>query len=371
MKIAGNTFQEFAEKSNKKKVIVFGAGDFLELICKNYQEMELHEKIQYIVDNDREKIGMKIELNGIEKKIYPPEQLLKENPEDLLILISPAVYAYDIYIQLGQVKHLKDTECFLLPLMIGYHNEAGEILVRKKETIDQIPKTIHYFWFSGKKKTSLAEECLKSWKQICPDYEMVEWNTGNYDVTANAYMYQAFQVQNWAYVSDYARLDVVYRYGGIYLDLDVRLLKNLDFLLKHEMFIGFGPLRDIEAAAFGAKQGCTVIKDMMNIYESRIFEPNTSTNLLNVQPVYLDTFFSERGFLINGRYQERKGVALYPRELFSPMDWFTGETGTLEKSAGIHYCAGGWHSKKQRENRIRKRNGYRRLEEMYFGCKRK
>ena len=70
-----------------------------------------------------------------------------------------------------------------------------------------IPKVIHYCWFGGKPKPKLAEKCLKSWKKYCPDYEIVEWNEGNFDLsTAPHYVQQAMAAGRWAFVTDYVRL---------------------------------------------------------------------------------------------------------------------------------------------------------------------
>ena len=47
-----------------------------------------------------------------------------------------------------------------------------------------VPKIIHYCWFGGNPKPKLAEKCIKSWKKFCPDYQIIEWNEENFDVSA-------------------------------------------------------------------------------------------------------------------------------------------------------------------------------------------
>ena len=39
-------------------------------------------------------------------------------------------------------------------------------------------------------------------------------------------MYQAYKAGKLGFVPDYARLDIVYKYGGIYLDTDVELISS-------------------------------------------------------------------------------------------------------------------------------------------------
>ena len=92
-----------------------------------------------------------------------------------------------------------------------------------------IPKVIHYCWFGKGEMPKIAQKCIKSWKKYCPDYEIVCWNETNYSLDKKcAYVQEAFEEKKWAFVSDYARLDIVYSYGGIYLDTDVELISSLE-----------------------------------------------------------------------------------------------------------------------------------------------
>ena len=93
-----------------------------------------------------------------------------------------------------------------------------------------IPKKIHYCWFGGNEKSKLAKKCINSWKKYCPDYEIIEWNESNFDVTKNDYLKFCYENKKWAFLSDLARLMIIYSEGGIYFDTDVEMIKNIDFL---------------------------------------------------------------------------------------------------------------------------------------------
>lgn len=370
MLLIKNQFEEFYSISNTKRIIAFGASDFLRLISVNYKELGLERCIDCVVDNNVKKQGKRIEINGCEKNIVSPDMLLSLDADTFAVLIASDVYAYEIYIQLEEMLKDKNVDVFVLSLMISAHvdeisNADNLVLHEGQKTV--IPKIIHYFWFSGEKKTDLAEKCIESWKQTCPDYEIKEWNADNYDVSMNAFAYGAYKQKKWAYVSDYARLDTVFRYGGIYLDLDVILYKKMDALLKHDFFVGFGPIRDIEAAAFGAKPGCQIVKEMLDIYENKEFDSNTSMTLLQLQPMLLDRFFEKKGFMINGKYQEKDRIAIYPRDIFSAKNWFTGEYELADAAVGIHECAGGWTGNGGKSSKQIKMEGTKKLIEIYKG----
>ena len=100
-----------------------------------------------------------------------------------------------------------------------------------------IPKKIHYCWFGKNPLPADVKKCIESWKKYCPDYEIIEWNESNFDITQNPFMKAAYENKAWAFVSDYARLKVVYDNGGIYLDTDVELLKSLDSLLENPCYL--------------------------------------------------------------------------------------------------------------------------------------
>ncbi len=365
MNIMANSFEAFQATASRKTIVAFGASDFLKLIALNYKELKLDQCISCIVDNDREKQGGSFLIGGSRKAVIPPDRILECEGKDTAILITSDVYAYEIYMQLKELLDGKKMDIFVLSLMIAKHKDGGAAVLRPEGTAGRIPKMIHYFWFSGAKKDSLTIKCIESWKAACPDYELKEWNADNYDVTKNPFAFQAFRQGKWAYVSDYARLDVVSRYGGVYMDLDVLLYKSLNPLLGHNFFIGFGPIRDVEAAVFGAVKGCPVVKEMLQLYEGREFDPDQSLTLLQLQPALLDRFFEKKGFEINGRYQERDGVALYPRDLFSGKNWFTGAYETTETAIGIHECAGGWVSRNGVSRKQIKLEGNRKLEELW------
>ena len=91
-----------------------------------------------------------------------------------------------------------------------------------------IPKIIHYCWFGGGPIGEADRKCIESWQKFCPDYRIMRWDETNFDLDCSPYVRQAYDAGRYAFVSDYVRLAVLYRYGGIYLDTDVELVKPLD-----------------------------------------------------------------------------------------------------------------------------------------------
>ena len=132
-----------------------------------------------------------------------------------------------------------------------------------------IPKKIHYCWFGGNSLSSEVRECIASWRQFCPDYEIIEWNEKNFDVDCIRYTADAYRDRRWAYVTDYARLKIVYEQGGIYLDTDVELLRPLDPLLENKVYFGMQRAGEVATGlGFGAEAGAELLRRLMAGYES-------------------------------------------------------------------------------------------------------
>lgn len=88
-----------------------------------------------------------------------------------------------------------------------------------------IPKIIHYCWFGRSPLPKKAKKCIESWRQYLPDYEIREWNEDNFNVNLIRYTAEAYRLNKFAFVSDYACFWILYHYGGIYFDVDVELIK--------------------------------------------------------------------------------------------------------------------------------------------------
>lgn len=147
-----------------------------------------------------------------------------------------------------------------------------------------IPKIIHYCWFGGNDKPELVEQCIQSWKRICPDYKLMEWNESNFNVNCIPYVSDAYADQKWAFVSNYARLYIIYNYGGIYLDTDVLLHHSLDKLLIYDCWLASDDVRYISTGlGFGAKKGHPLIKCMMDAH--REYKYPFGTNVTRDTPI--------------------------------------------------------------------------------------
>ena len=207
----------------------------------------------------------------------------------------------------------------------------------------KIPKIIHYCWIGGKSIPEHNKKIMESWKKFCPDYKIKEWNESNYDFTKNRYMREAFENKQWAFAPDYARLDIIYEYGGIYLDVDVELVKSLDDLLNLKGFAGFESETFCAfGLGFGAIPKLPIIKGLRDYYEGLSFVKEDGTFNKIPSPQYQTNYLVKKGLIPNNTKQEIDGLTIFPMEYFCPKDFFSGEISLTKNTYSIHHFDASW-----------------------------
>ncbi len=207
-----------------------------------------------------------------------------------------------------------------------------------------IPKTIHYCWFGRKKYPAIVKKCISSWKTYCPDYAIKLWNEDNYDVRKTDYTREAYEAKKWAFVSDYARLDIIEREGGIYLDTDVELVRSLDGLLKYSCFFASDGSGINTGLGFGAEKGNPVVRAMLDLYGEKHFITEHGPDLTPC------TELNSKLFLESGYDAHTDGISevlnavILPPEYFSPIRGIHSELCTTENTYGIHWGSRLWES---------------------------
>lgn len=209
---------------------------------------------------------------------------------------------------------------------------------------NQIPKKIHYCWFGTKEKPYIVKKCIKSWKENLKEYEIIEWNEDNFDITSNEFVRQAYNCGKFAFVSDYVRIYALYNYGGIYLDTDVEIIKEFtDDILENDSFWGFEEKNFIATSTIGAKKGNEFINKFLDSYNNKKFinndgEIDTLTNVAIVSEM-----IKKIGIKLDGTFQRIDGMAtIYPQEYFSPYDYINCYSKQTNNTVAIHHYYKSW-----------------------------
>ena len=222
--------------------------------------------------------------------------------------------------------------------------------MRQKLKKESIPRLIHYCWFGEGSKNKTILKCISSWGKHLKGYKMVEWSEKNFDFSkAPPYVREALEAKKWAFVSDYVRLWAIYKYGGIYLDTDVEVIRSLDKFLCLDGFSGFSEVIkgdfQIPAAVMGSKKHNSYIKCLLSYYDKRHFYSNDGKMDLKANVTIITEMTSEKypQFKFNNSFQEIPSYTYYPHDFFTPSFRHHNHGPIITKNTyAIHYHNESW-----------------------------
>ena len=328
------------DRARDKTMICFGAGQQLKKACEYFSDIAFFERIDLIADNNTDKHSF--EFSGVEKPVYSIKMCLQHAAKEPVILITLSDFLAVIE-QLDRIPELNACECYVYAFIQDLPKPYTLKKNRAKTEQIKIPKRIHYCWFGGKPIRDDFRSYIETWCKFCPDYEIVRWDESNYDYKQNKYMYEAYRHEKWGFVSDFARLDVIYRYGGVYFDTDVELIRNIDDLLCDDAFCGFESSRFVNnGSGYGAIAGFQLILEQMGVYDRISFVDTDGSLNLKTGPLYQTEQLCSLGLRLDGTLQKIHGMTVYPQDVLSPLAIKTGILSITGNTYSIHRYSGTW-----------------------------
>lgn len=219
-----------------------------------------------------------------------------------------------------------------------------------------IPKIIHYCWFGGKSIPKLEKRCMGSWRRVLPDYKVMRWDESTFDVYGNPFTAAAYKAKKYAFVADYVRLYALQKYGGIYLDTDVEVVKSFDDLLHYGAFGGFETPLVMQTGVLAMVAENLIFKEFFEVYEHISYEVDDNGNNKTLpNSAILAQVLSKHGLKLDNSRQSIGGMEIFPQDYFCPIDQATREIVVTPNTYAIHYLSGSWFSWKLRfANRFKK-----------------
>lgn len=347
MKTLNATINDFIRRIENNKLYIYGMGkDYLDL-TGSYFYPAISRNVTEFIDNG--KAGSEI-TGGARKYTVRNLEYLKDISGGIILICSSKCMD-EMYKSVCSLNLPDSVECFLLPLIWTVSDgdddeKIKDYIFNNESAPHKIEKKIHTFWFSGEKKPEGYQKCIDTWKKVCPDYEVIEWNAKTYDCGKNNFVKQAYDKKKWSYIADYARLDVVNEYGGIYLDMDIELKNNFDPLLKCRAFFSFEiQFRINLGTGFGSVAHNPFIKSLMDLYEENELLDESGELMWDkyVQPAFIMDYFKKIGVNMNGNMQMIDDMIFLPRKYYSPVDsFFLYNHVQNEDTRGIHWYNAGW-----------------------------
>ena len=218
-----------------------------------------------------------------------------------------------------------------------------------------IPKIIHWCWFGGNTVPEDVQNYVATWEKCCPDWDIIRWDESNFDVTQNAYCREAYEQKKWAFVADYARLKVLYDYGGFYLDSDVEMIKSLDVFRSYDAVSGYESERNIPTGTMGGAKHNEWIALLLKEYDRRHFlQPDGSVDMTTNTALITRLTVEVYGIRLTNqitKFGRDERMVLFPSDYFCAKD---PDTEIIMKTANtytIHHFKGTWLPEYMQRNR--------------------
>lgn len=218
-----------------------------------------------------------------------------------------------------------------------------------------IPKIIHYCWLSNDPIPNDLQKYISTWKKVLYDYEFMKWDFNRFPKISSDWVSDAFDNKKYAFAADYIRLYAVYTYGGIYLDMDVEVLKKFDDFLKLKTMLCWqNQWPGLELAAFGAEKGSKWIKDCLDFYDHRHFIKADGSFNIKPIPSLVEEYLGRCGYNFKKVTSVQEAIIIEQNPLMIPVfsyDYFSPKSYKNERlmitdnSVCIHQFAGSWLSK--------------------------
>ncbi len=200
-----------------------------------------------------------------------------------------------------------------------------------------IPKIIHYCWLSSDPIPEDLQMYMTSWKEKLPDYEFMLWNFDRFNINQSDWVREAFSVRKYAFAADYIRLYALCNFGGIYMDMDVEVMRSFNPYLDQDYILGYETSKSVEAGIMGTAPNNPIFLQALDYYTDRHFiKADGSYDTLPLPLILWRCWESQ----INSGE-----IKLLPSDYLSPKSHVTDAINSTENTITIHHYAGSWVQK--------------------------
>jgi hypothetical protein len=192
-------------------------------------------------------------------------------------------------------------------------------------------KILHFCWFGSPLPTDVSSR-LDRWQKLHPSWTICQWNESNINVSGCAYAEACLQRRDWAYLSDYVRLQALAKEGGVYLDTDVELLKPLDVFIDDSFHIGYMHNCALGTALMISPPQHPLLLNLIAQYQT--FPSNRGI----INNAILTEFFLKHveGFRLTGKSWSNKAIYVHPKT------WFEQPTFSIQGGYAVHLYNRSW-----------------------------
>lgn len=178
-----------------------------------------------------------------------------------------------------------------------------------------IPKIIHQIHLG---KSSLSDQqklWQKTWTDYNPNWQYILWDEDSLSTITLQNEDELDKCKNFSEKSDILRFEILYQFGGLYIDTDFECLKNIDSLFdtyRDREFIIFLETKDQIGSAFiGASKNNSYIKELVDNISVRSEIYGDSDSHIKYGPKYITDMLGLNLAIPDGKGCDQKTVYPY------------------------------------------------------------
>jgi len=199
-----------------------------------------------------------------------------------------------------------------------------------------ITRVFHRIWL-GSTVPRDVREVGRAWIELNPRWELRTWHEWNLPALRNQLWFD--HAASHASRADIARLELLYRFGGVYLDTDEEALQPIEPMIAQDAcFVGFEDDQWLGTAIIGAAPRHPFIRLLIDGIDASMIENSGEPPNVQTGPKYVTARWRE--------YTARggTGVATYPASRFYPYHFSEPDRagGPFPGAVAVHRWANSW-----------------------------
>lgn len=204
-----------------------------------------------------------------------------------------------------------------------------------------IPRIFHHVWVSGDEMPAPVLEARQTWIDLHPDWEFRVWRLEDLTWLRNQTLFD--RAVPYSQKADFARYEVVDRFGGVYLDTDMECLRPLDSILEGcRFFSGREPSGNVGSAIFGAVPAHPIVREVIERLPASCYFHETDQLSYTAGPMVLNRV------LRDGSWEGQPDVRTFPAAYFFPYGgwepWRRNES--FSRAYAVHHWGHSWKAQR-------------------------
>ncbi len=209
--------------------------------------------------------------------------------------------------------------------------------------MSNIPKVIHQIHIGSKTIDDQTQKWMNSWKYYNPNWTTILWDDNKIQSLYLVNKDQLDRCKNLSEKSDILRFEILYQFGGLYIDTDFECLKNIDTLFDT---FSKDPIMFLEApdaigsAFLAASIHNDSVKKLVDNIADREKKYATEASNIKYGPVYITETLGLDSAIPDGVGCEQKTV--YPYTWWEKHRREENFRETHPEAYAVHHWNGSW-----------------------------